>query len=773
MALRSLQSCDSGISLFVLILLSVYLVYHTLETQLRAQVTMEKDFLKKLTEITEANLSNPQFGVNELAREMNMSRSSLFRRLNSINGKSISQFIREVRLWRSRELLQEEGMTASEAAHQTGFSSPAYFSNCFHEYFGYPPGEVKKNMLKGTDENTRPVYSEGVDKDGPIEVERATASLPEKLPAGKRRTGQIVFIAATGFMIVLFCVIFFSIISGSEKLPGDRLKSNSKSIAVLPFTDWGTKPADPWIIYGFKKELIRHLAEVRSLLVKSEISTESYRNTKKPIQTIGKELDADYLISGSFGFVGDQLKIFITLTETKIDRVLGTSDTIWKPGNDFFGALSEITKIIADQLKAKLTPEEIRQIDKKPTDNQEANAQYLLGRYYLDGNRGFQNLAAMEAFHKAFDLDPRFADAYLGYARAYIVSHILDLASYQESVPIITWAIGKAREVDPDNPDIGGTLAYFQRSFRKNGEALEYYKKLVKDDPGNSGGHFFLGMIYRSLGNWDKARDYLVKAVDLYQKNSSYIFNAGLTFDMLREYPEAIKYYDQLSGFNPRHSFPYLWKSDIVIKTEGDTRKASQILTDATLKNTYDGWDMMAFHYRQIWIDFYEGNYDRALAHLTPLNKIQGFFPTPNGLQPLALMYAMTYGFLDRPDLERNYWDSTRFWVMQKDTTYPNDPRSMSMLGIAWAGLGYPERAVELGEKAVEISPQCQNPILESYIIENLAYIYTRVGKYPEAIKQLRHLLSVPSRMTPKLLEIDPRWIPLRNLTGFKELLKY
>ena len=59
---------------------------------------MEKTFLKKLTEITEANISNPQFGVDELAGKMGMSYSSLRRRYYSLTGKTVNQFIREIRL---------------------------------------------------------------------------------------------------------------------------------------------------------------------------------------------------------------------------------------------------------------------------------------------------------------------------------------------------------------------------------------------------------------------------------------------------------------------------------------------------------------------------------------------------------------------------------------------------------------------------------------------------------------------------------------------------
>ena len=106
----------------------------------------DQSFLNRLTEITEANLTNNQFGVSILAREMAMSRSHLHRRIKAITNQSISYFIRTVRLKKAMQILQEQDVSASEIAYDVGFSSPSYFNHCFHEYFGFPPGEVKKRF---------------------------------------------------------------------------------------------------------------------------------------------------------------------------------------------------------------------------------------------------------------------------------------------------------------------------------------------------------------------------------------------------------------------------------------------------------------------------------------------------------------------------------------------------------------------------------------------------------------------------------------------------
>ena len=102
------------------------------------------EFLSKLTAIVEANLTNPQFSVSLLAREMGISRVTLHRRVNSITKITVSQFINQVRLKKAKEILRHTSNTVSEVTYEVGFSNVSYFIKRFHEFYGYSPGEVGK-----------------------------------------------------------------------------------------------------------------------------------------------------------------------------------------------------------------------------------------------------------------------------------------------------------------------------------------------------------------------------------------------------------------------------------------------------------------------------------------------------------------------------------------------------------------------------------------------------------------------------------------------------
>jgi signal transduction histidine kinase/DNA-binding response OmpR family regulator len=103
----------------------------------------DENFLNKVLQAIEKNMGEEDFGVEELARAVMMSRSQLHRKLIALTGQTPSNMLRNTRLLRAKELLLKRAATPSEVAYQVGFNSHTYFSKCFKEEFGISPGEVK------------------------------------------------------------------------------------------------------------------------------------------------------------------------------------------------------------------------------------------------------------------------------------------------------------------------------------------------------------------------------------------------------------------------------------------------------------------------------------------------------------------------------------------------------------------------------------------------------------------------------------------------------
>lgn len=111
---------------------------------------VDEKFLKQAMEIIENQMDNPDFSVDEFSREMFMSRVTLYRKINSLTGKSPLDFIRSIRLKRAAQLLDKSGMSIAEVAYQVGFNNPKVFRKLFKEDFGITPSEYAANLKKKT-----------------------------------------------------------------------------------------------------------------------------------------------------------------------------------------------------------------------------------------------------------------------------------------------------------------------------------------------------------------------------------------------------------------------------------------------------------------------------------------------------------------------------------------------------------------------------------------------------------------------------------------------
>jgi DNA-binding response OmpR family regulator len=108
--------------------------------------SMEEKFLMRVKNAVDEHLDDEHFSVEELSKEVGMSRAQLHRKLIALTGKSASRFVRNYRLGHAYQLLQNKVGTVSEIAYRVGYSSPAYFTKCFTEDFGISPSQVKKEV---------------------------------------------------------------------------------------------------------------------------------------------------------------------------------------------------------------------------------------------------------------------------------------------------------------------------------------------------------------------------------------------------------------------------------------------------------------------------------------------------------------------------------------------------------------------------------------------------------------------------------------------------
>ncbi len=108
---------------------------------------LEYAFLNRTRASIESHLSEEDFGISELAGELGMSRSQLYRKFAALTDKSVNQFIRSLRLSKARELLRTTDLNVAEVAYDTGFKNPSHFSRAYRLEFGIPPSREQENSI--------------------------------------------------------------------------------------------------------------------------------------------------------------------------------------------------------------------------------------------------------------------------------------------------------------------------------------------------------------------------------------------------------------------------------------------------------------------------------------------------------------------------------------------------------------------------------------------------------------------------------------------------
>ncbi len=362
-----------------------------------------QEFLERLTEITKANLTNSQFGVSELAREMGMSRSNLHLKVKKLTKISASQFINQVRLEKAMELLKQGSLTISETAFDCGFQSVSYFSTCFHNSYGYPPGKVGN---------------------------RAEPENMTELAFAKNQKKKKWLTSAS--VILLFVLMLLSVAQIRHLRPFQNSAKEPavKNIAVLPMHFEGSDSMK-LIAGGFRESLLNSLMEIENLRIRSETSVEQYRENIKPLKEIAGELNVDYIIEMKGFQIGNEPWLQVNLADAVSDSYLlrkSYSMDIYE--KNFLNLQSHIAREVFKNTQTNISTREKEILDEQMTESPAALNFYLQGLQHLALNRQMEIFRhwnesikevfkAKEKFKKAINLDSNFTAAYVQLGHIY------------------------------------------------------------------------------------------------------------------------------------------------------------------------------------------------------------------------------------------------------------------------------------------------------------------------------------------------------------------
>ncbi len=549
-----------------------------------------------------------------------------------------------------------------------------------------------------------------------------------------------------------------------------------KSVAVLPFENLSNDANNAYFADGIQEEILTRLAGIADLKVISRTSTQQYQSKPRNLSQIVKQLGVANILEGSVQKAADQVRVNVQLINAQTDSHLW-AETYDRKLTDVLGVESEIAKRVAESLQARLSGREEHALAVKPTKNPEAYDAYLRGlafearsyRYtYPDLWR-----KAVDCYQRAAELDPNFASAWSRLSRlnAHLYfSHSVETNSAARG-DAAKRALENAQKLAPDSSETLLALGYYQywvlRDYPASKTTFARVSKLL---PSSSEAPLALALIAEREGHWDESVDNFERALSLDPRNVELLNQAAGTYDMLRQFPAALKLFNRAWDITPNDPDAVVVKAGIY-QAQGNLQEAAKLLTEVNAQTPTGP----AFNIKIIQLRF-ERNYDEAIR-LLQARLAQFHFDSQYEKAETEVDLALTQRLAGDLAGAKLTAEQARNTLEQLYKDQPNNYRVAPPLSEAYAVMGEKDMALQAAERAITLMPRAKDAVFGPGFEENLALIQMIAGEKSRTISILSQLLQTPydsliyyTPITPALLRLDPYWDSLRADPAFQKL---
>ncbi|MGH9908750.1 MAG: tetratricopeptide repeat protein, partial [Pyrinomonadaceae bacterium] len=331
-----------------------------------------------------------------------------------------------------------------------------------------------------------------------------------------------------------------------------------KSLAVLPLENLSGDPAQEYFADGMTEALISNLAQIRALdRVISRTSVMRYKRISKSLPEIAAELKVDAVIEGTVRRSGDRVVVIAKLIPAATDSPTWTREYS-RELSDVLKLQSEVARAVAEEIRVQVTPEERARLAAARNINPLAHEAYLLGRHRLRTNEDDLR-QAIEHFERAIQLEPDYAPAYAGLARAWDLRGIWGARSLKETTPLARDAALKALSRDSQLPEAHSALGIVKMYDWDWLGAEQEFKRAVELDPNSARAHQEYADLLMQLERHEEAIREIQRAEEL-DPYSSYIQSRfGRVLYRARKYEEALPHVQRALDLdsNPGNAMPY------------------------------------------------------------------------------------------------------------------------------------------------------------------------------------------------------------------------
>jgi len=368
-----------------------------------------------------------------------------------------------------------------------------------------------------------PIYVETLARRGyrfnaPAQAVPANPPVPASVPQVPVRAAARPFSYAIAGSALALVLLLGAMVWASRTHRDTSSEKRIASLAVLPLENLSHDPEQEYFSDGMTNALIADLSKIRPLRVISRTSTVRYKDTKKSLPEIARELKVDAVIEGSVVRSGNRVRINVELIDANSDKHLWVENYDRELG-DILKVHSEVAHAVADRIQLRLEPEQQAKLRATPAVNQDAYEEYLKARFYLTSGPSLRGLQmAKQSFENSVREDPSFALAYVGLADSYLTlgaqrrlppqeayRHASEsihralqldeaLGQAHSSLGYLMWQydwnwanaeheLRRALDLDPNSLDAHETFVWFLGWSRREGEALAEIEKMRQLDP--------------------------------------------------------------------------------------------------------------------------------------------------------------------------------------------------------------------------------------------------------------------------------------------------
>lgn len=459
--------------------------------------------LERLNKIIEENFNNSGFSVDDICRNLGVSRSQLYRIIKQQTQLSTSLYIRQRKLIKAKELLVSTEMQIAEIAYFSGIDSPQNFSKYFTHEFGLSPTEYRKNQQ--------------AKKSVSILTDIGNDTIRKNITNKSKNKYTYLWIGISILVVTTLSIYFWR--NNTKSLTNDGSEINNltyiteNSIAVLPFKNLGASE-NTILTNGVMEQIHNSLAQMNSLKVISTTSSNQYLNTSKKIQQIANELHVNYLMEGAVLQIDRRISVTVELINAKEDKVVWTKK-IEGDNTNIFTYMNAVAKSVVGELNQKLSSGQIDKLNKVPTRNLVAYNEYLQGQQLLQTRTKEKMEASIVKANNAIKLDPEFADAYTTIATAYFILGEDQLMNEPTAIRLAEKNALTAIRLDAENGRAYAILANLYKVQNKWEQAITTFQIALNFNPNDAQINYWYSLALRSIGLLDESIKYSSKALTL------------------------------------------------------------------------------------------------------------------------------------------------------------------------------------------------------------------------------------------------------------------